>query len=415
MTAPPQPAMHHAKMSTPNTPSTATAASPASGFCPLRLQRLQDVLQAEVERQRLPGAVACIARHGQTALFESLGQLNPATATPMSRDAIFRIYSMTKPIVSVAAMMLAEQGRLLLSDPVSRYLPEFAAQQVCHRVEGHVKLQPVRRGATVQDLLRHTAGLTYEFLGSAPVQRQYAQERIGSRERSNAELSTKLASLPLMFEPGTTWEYSRATDVLGRILEVISGEPLGQFLQRQLFEPLGMHETWFNVPPAQRHRVAEPFARDPDGGMQMRVYNVDDSSNLESGGGGLLCTTADYARFLQFMLNRGELDGQRLLGAHTVAYMTADHLGQIPVNAGASRDLLPMGYGFGLGFAVRQSLGVAPAPGSVGTYYWGGLGGTTFFVDPAQDLFAILMLQAPNQREHYRMLFANLVYAALLD
>lgn len=248
MTAPPQPAMHHAKMSTPNTPSTATAASPASGFCPLRLQRLQDVLQAEVERQRLPGAVACIARHGQTALFESLGQLNPATATPMSRDAIFRIYSMTKPIVSVAAMMLAEQGRLLLSDPVSRYLPEFAAQQVCHRVEGHVKLQPVRRGATVQDLLRHTAGLTYEFLGSAPVQRQYAQERIGSRERSNAELSTKLASLPLMFEPGTTWEYSRATDVLGRILEVISGEPLGQFLQRQLFEPLGMHETWFNVP-----------------------------------------------------------------------------------------------------------------------------------------------------------------------
>jgi CubicO group peptidase (beta-lactamase class C family) len=273
----------------------------------------------------------------------------------------------------------------------------------------------VRRGATVQDLLRHTAGLTYEFLGSAPVQRQYAQERIGSRERSNAELSVKLAALPLMFEPGTTWEYSRASDVLGRILEVISGEPLGQFLQRQLFEPLGMHETWFNVPPEQRHRVAEPFARDPDGGMQMRVYNVGEPSHLESGGGGLLCTTADYARFLQFMLNRGELDGQRLLGPQTVAYMTTDHLGQIPINAGASRDLLPMGYGFGLGFAVRQSLGVAPAPGSVGTYYWGGLGGTTFFVDPAQDLFAILMLQAPNQREHYRMLFANLVYAALLD
>lgn len=407
--------MTHFKPPLPHSPTLSTAPANGSGFCPMRLQRLSAVLQAEVDRQRLPGAVALIARHGQTVMFESLGQQDPAAGTPMQPGSIFRIYSMTKPIVSVAAMMLAEQGRLLLNDPVSKYLPEFAAQQVCHRVEGHVKLQPVRRGATVQDLLRHTAGLTYEFLGSAPVQRQYAQTRIGSRERNNAELSAALAGLPLVAEPGTVWEYSRATDVLGRIIEVISGQTLGQFLQSQVFEPLGMHETWFNVPPKQRHRVAEPFARDPDGGMQMRVYNLDEPCNLESGGGGLLCTTADYARFLQFMLNQGELDGTRLLGPRTVAYMTADHLGQIPINGGGARDLLPMGYGFGLGFAVRQSVGIAPAPGSAGTYYWGGLGGTTFFVDPVQDLFAILMVQAPNQREHYRMLFANLVYAALID
>ncbi|MBK9573780.1 MAG: beta-lactamase family protein [Rhodoferax sp.] len=407
--------MTHFKPPLPLSPPLSTAPANGSGFCPMRLQRLSAVLQAEVDRQRLPGAVALIARHGQTVMFESLGQQDPAAGTPMQPGSIFRIYSMTKPIVSVAAMMLAEQGRLLLNDPVSKYLPEFAAQQVCHRVEGHVKLQPVRRGATVQDLLRHTAGLTYEFLGSAPVQRQYAQTRIGSRERNNAELSAALAGLPLVAEPGTVWEYSRATDVLGRIIEVISGQTLGQFLQSQVFEPLGMHETWFNVPPEQRHRVAEPFARDPDGGMQMRVYNLDEPCSLESGGGGLLCTTADYARFLQFMLNQGELDGTRLLGPRTVAYMTADHLGQIPINGGGARDLLPMGYGFGLGFAVRQSVGIAPAPGSAGTYYWGGLGGTTFFVDPVQDLFAILMVQAPNQREHYRMLFANLVYAALID
>ncbi|MDP2368576.1 MAG: serine hydrolase domain-containing protein [Rhodoferax sp.] len=378
------------------------------------MQRLRKVLQAEVQRQRLPGAVMLIARRGHTAVFESLGQQNPATSVAMAKDSIFRIYSMTKPIVSVAAMILVEQGRLLLSDPVGKYLPEFASQQVCHRVDGHVKLQPVRRGASIHDLLRHTAGLTYEFLGSAPVQRQYAQARISSRDRSNAELSTTLAGLPLMFEPGTVWEYSRASDVLGRVLEVISGQTLSEFLRQTVLEPLGMDDTWFTVPPQHLHRVAEPFARDPDGGMQMRVYNVDDAAKLESGGSGLLCTASDYARFLQCMLNQGELDGTRLLSPHTIAHMTADHLGNIPVNSGPSRELLPAGYGFGLGVAVRQSLGVAATPGSPGSYFWAGLGGTSFFVDPRQDLFGILMVQAPNQREHYRMLFANLVYAALV-
>ncbi len=384
------------------------------GLCGQRTCRLVDALQAEVDRQRLPGAVVLIARQGKLALFESLGLLDPATGVPMTRDAIFRIYSMTKPVVSVAAMMLMEQGRLLLSDPVAKYLPEYANQKVARQVEGVVHLQEVRQLATVQDLLRHTAGLTYEFMGSSSVQRQYAQSRIGSRERSNAEFSRQLAALPLMFEPGTAWEYGRSTDVLGRLVEVVSGTTLGTYLRENIFEPLGMEETWFSVPQQHQYRIAEPFARDPDGAMQMRLVDLREDPVMESGGGGLASTALDYARFLQFMLNRGELDGVRLLGSRTVAYMTSDHLGSIPVNSGASRELLPLGYGFGLGFAVRKETGLATEPGSVGAYYWGGMAGTTFFVDPAEDLFACLMLQAPNQREYYRKLFRNLVYATLL-
>ncbi len=385
------------------------------GLCPQRTRRLVDVLQVEVDRQRLPGAVVLIARHGKLALFESLGALDPTLGTPMVRDAIFRIYSMTKPIVSVAAMMLMEQGKLLLSDPVSKYLPEYAAQNVATLVDDAVRLCAVQQPATIQDLLRHTAGLTYEFMGSSSVQRQYAQSRIGSRSRSNAEFSHVMAGLPLMFEPGSLWEYGRATDVLGRVLEVASGQTLGAYLQAQIFKPLGMIDTGFSVPAQDQHRIAEPFARDPDGGLQMRVIDVREVPAMESGGGGLASTATDYARFLQFMLNRGELDGVRLLGPRTVDFMTADHLGDIPVNGGASRALLPRGHGFGLGFAVRKELGVAPVPGSVGSYFWGGMAGTTFFVDPAEDLFACLMLQAPNQREYYRMLFRDLVYATLVD
>jgi CubicO group peptidase (beta-lactamase class C family) len=376
---------------------------------------LVDVLQTEVDRQRLPGAVVLIARRGKLALFESLGVLDPGTGVSMTRDAIFRIYSMTKPVVSVAVMMLMEQGKLLLSDPVAKYLPEYSGQRVAHMVEGSVEFQQVQQTATVQDLLRHTAGLTYEFMGSSPVQRQYAQNRIGSRERSNAEFSLQLAALPLMFEPGTVWEYSRSTDVLGRLVEVVSGATLGAYLRENIFAPLGMEETWFSVPQHHQYRIAEPFARDPDGAMQMRLIDIREDSVMESGGGGLASTALDYARFLQFMLNRGELDGVRLLGSRTIAYMTSDHLGSIPVNSGASRELLPAGYGFGLGFAVRKDAGLAPEPGSIGAYYWGGMAGTTFFVDPAEDLFACLMLQAPNQREYYRKLFRNLVYATLLD
>jgi len=385
------------------------------GLSTPRLQRLTAVLQTEVDKKRLPGAVVVVARHGKTALQTSVGQLNPATGEAMHVDARFRIYSMTKPIVSVAAMMLVEQGRLLLTDAVSKHLPEFKQQQVAVQQDGVPMLEPVRRDATVHDLLRHTAGMTYEFLGASPVQRQYTQLRIGSRERTLAEFTQQLAGIPLMYQPGSVFEYSRATDVLGRVIEVVSGQSLQDFLREHIFEPLGMTDTAFTVPPEFHGHIAEPFARDPDGGVQMRVIDVRLDATLASGGGGLISTAQDYARFLQFMLNRGELNGVRLLGPQTVDFMTCDHLGEIPVAATGSLALLPAGHGFGLGFAVRKQLGVAPVPGSVGTYFWGGLAGTTFFVDPKLDMFACLMLQAPNQREYYRMLFRNLVYAAVCD
>ena len=375
------------------------------GLCPDRTQRLMDALKREVDSGRLPGAVALIARRGQIGLLEAVGVQDPATGAPMRTDSIFRIYSMTKPVVSVAIMMLVERGQLLISDPVSRWLPEYAHPQVA-TAQG---LVPAQQAATVQDLLRHTAGLTYEFLGDSEVQQQYNQHKLASRERNNEEFSHTLASIPLMFQPGSVWAYSRATDVLGRLIEVVSGQSLGDFLHAEIFEPLGMTDTGFWVLPEEEHRIAEPFAHDPDGGIPMQVIEPRQVPALESGGGGLMSTALDYARFLQCLRNKGELNGVRLLSPHMVDYMTSDHLGNIP----ADGTLLPPGHGFGLGFAVRTHLGLSPVPGSVGLYYWGGIAGTTFFVDPALDMYAMLLIQAPNQRDYYRPLFRNLVYAAL--
>lgn len=382
------------------------------GLSPERMRHLVSVFQADVDRGRLPGAVLVLARHGRIALMEGIGRLDPAREAPMGRDAIFRIYSMTKPIVSVAVMMLIEQGRLKLADPVHVHLPEFANQQVAVQAPSGVTLRPVQRPATVQDLLRHTAGLTYEFLGDSSVQQMYRRDNMGSRGRTNAEFSQALAALPLMFEPGSVWAYSRATDVLGRLVEVITGQTLAEHLQQAVLAPLGMVDTAFAVAPADHHRIAEAFAHDPDGGVPMRLIDPRETPALHSGGGGLMSTAADYARFLQFVLNKGELGGVRLLGPRTVDFMTADHLGPIPGN---DPSLLPPGHGFGLGFAVRTAAGLAPMPGSVGTVHWSGIGGTSFFVDPTEQLFGIFLAQAPNQREHYRALFRTLAYAALVD
>lgn len=382
-----------------------TAAPADLGLNPGRTQHIVSALQACVDRQHIPGAVVLVARQGKIGLFEAIGQQDPAAGTPMRTDSIFRIYSMTKPLVSVAVMMLVERGRLLVSDPVGRHLPEYARQRVW-TARG---LVPAQAPATVHDLLRHTAGQTYEFLGDSPVQQAYAQARIASRERTNAAFSQTLAALPLQHQPVSIWSYSRATDVLGRLVEVISGQTLGAFLQQEILGPLGMADTGFAVPAAQQHRIAEPFAHDPDGGVPMKLFNPREVPALESGGGGLMSTAMDYARFLQCLRNGGELDGHRLLGRHTLAHMTADHLGHIPIEG----TLLPPGHGFGLGFAVRRAAGESPVPGSVGTYHWSGIGGTSFFVDPAQDLYAMLLTQAPNQRDHYRQLLRHLVYAAL--
>lgn len=388
-------------------PAPLPTAAPADiGLCPARSAHLLQVLRERVARGHLPGAVVLVARRGRIGVFEALGQQDPQRGTPMRSDSLFRIYSMTKPIASVAAMMLVERGQLLLSDPVARHLPEFAQQQVW-TPQG---LVPVQRPATVHDLLRHTAGMSYEFLGNGPVEQSYAALGLHSRERTNAEHVQALARAPLLLQPGSGWVYSRATDVLGRLIEAVSGQSLGAFLQQEIFEPLGMHDTGFAVPERDWPRLAEPFAHDPDGGVPMQVFDPRQPALLENAGGGLLSTAMDYARFLHCLSQGGTTGTVRLLSSQTLDFMTADHLGSLPLRC----DLLPPGHGFGLGFAVRTAPGLAPVPGSAGQYYWGGIAGTTFFVDPAQELYAVLMVQAPNQREHYRELLRHLVYAALV-
>ena len=383
------------------------------GLCPQRTARMRAIVQDEVARRRLPGAVLLIARHGKIGVFDALGVQDPATGVAMAQDAIFRLYSMTKPIVSVAVMMLMEQGKFLLCDPVAKYLPEFSGQQVAVERGGIVTLQPVARPATVHDLLRHTAGLTYEFSGDSAVQRMYRKQQVNVRlaGQDNAAAMRVLAGIPLMFQPGSVGDYSRATDVLGRLVEVWSGQSLGEFLRCHILEPLGMHDTGFSVPSGQHARIAQPFAQDPDGGALADMFDVREAPLQESGGGGLVGTARDYARFLQMLLNKGHLGEVRLLGPRTVDYMTCDHLGAIPAND----SLLEPGEGFGLGFAVRTAAGVTPVPGSVGTYYWSGMGGTSFFVDPAEDMFAVMMMQGINQRSYYRQQFRNLVYSTLVD
>jgi CubicO group peptidase (beta-lactamase class C family) len=392
-------------------PPTASIAPEDIGLSSAGLNRLSSVMRGEIERKRMPGAVALIARRGQIGYFESFGQRDPASGAPMAKDSIFRIYSMTKPIVSVAAMMLWEEGRFLLSDPIAKYLPDLGRCQVAVIQGGEIEQVPAERPITIQDLLRHTSGLTYEFRGNGPIHKMYMAARIYSRDQSNAEQVAALGKMPLLNQPGTKWEYSRSTDVIGRLIEVLSGLSLGEFLQRRLLAPLGMVDTAFHVPAQHHARLAEAFAHDPDSGGTVQLIKVRDPPKFESGGGGLVSTAADYALFLQMLLNRGRLDGVRFLSRKTIELMTADHLGPIT----GAPDLLLPGYGFGLGFAVRLQPGIAHVPGSVGQYFWGGLAGTTFWVDPAEQLFAILLIQAPGQRDYYRTLFRDLVYAAFDD
>jgi CubicO group peptidase (beta-lactamase class C family) len=381
------------------------------GLSTAGLARLGSVMRAEIERGRVPGAVALIARRGRLAFFESFGRRDPAQADPMAKDSIFRIYSMTKPIVSVAAMMLWEEGRFLLSDPIGKFLPELGERKVALVRGAEIELVDAERPITIQDLLRHTSGLTYEFRGSGPVHKMYMAERIYSRNQSNADQVAALGKLPLLDQPGTKWEYSRSTDVLGRLIEVLSGLTLGEYLQRRLFAPLGMIDTAFYVPVQEHGRLAEAFAKDPETGAGVQLINVHDAPKFESGGGGLVSTAGDYARFLQMLLNRGRMDGMRFLSRKTIELMTADHLGPIT----GAPDLLLPGYGFGLGVAVRLKPGIAHVPGSVGQYFWGGLAGTTFWVDPKEELFAIMLIQGPGQRDYFRNLFRDLVYAAFDD
>jgi len=376
----------------------------AAGLSEAGLARLSTALRARIDAGHIPGAVVLIARRGHLGFFEAFGRRDPAASDPMTRDAIFRIYSMTKPIVSVAAMCLWEAGRFLLSDPVSKYIPDFAAVK---RADGSAPA----RAITMQDLLRHTSGLTYEFRGTGPVHQAYSAAHIARRNQTNAEQAATLARLPLLHDPGCHWEYSRSTDVLGRVVEVIAGAPLDRVLAEHVLRPLGMTDTGFFVPEAAQGRLAEGFAKDPESGAAVSLLEVRDPPRFLSGGGGMVGTVADYARFLTMLLQGGVFGGRRLLARPTLALMTADHLGGLP----AAQDLLAPGHGFGLGFAVRIAAGLAPFPGSVGTYFWGGLAGTTFWVDPVERMVAVLMIQAPGQREHYRLLFRSLAYGAIAD
>jgi CubicO group peptidase (beta-lactamase class C family) len=388
-----------------------TAKPEEVGLSQAALDRLSAALNDRIASGHIPGAVALIARHGKVAYHRSFGRLDPASDAPMGTGAIFRIYSMTKAIVSVAAMMLWEEGRLLLSDPISKYMPAFANTRVGVVSGDSYTLAPATNPITVQDLLRHTSGLTYEFRGTGPIHKAYADARIARARQTNADQVGELAGLPLLHQPGTVWEYSRSTDVLGRLVEVISGQTLGTFLSERILAPLGMTDSGFSVPQPDQSRIAESFAKDPEGGVDVALLDVRRPAMFESGGGGMVATTMDYARFLGMMLGNGRLGSTCLLGRKTVELMTSDHLGTITGLA----DLLPPGHGFGLGFAVRTQAGMAPFPGSVGNYYWGGAAGTTFWVDPTERLYAVLMIQAPMQREHYRVLFRDMVYAAVAD
>lgn len=399
-----------------------SAAAPLPTACPEevglatpRLARIGEALGREIERHRIPGAVALVARRGKLAYFESFGARDPASGAPMGKDAIFRIYSMTKPIVSVAAMMLVEEGRLLLSDPLARYLPEFAEMKVATgRPDGRLDLVPAARPITLQDLLRHTSGITYEHMATGALQRRYTDARTSRRDQTNADLAARLATVPLAEEPGTRWRYGHSTDLLGRVLEVVSGRSLGALLAERVLLPLGMTETRFSIPAEDHHRLAEPFPKDPETGTPVTLIEVKEPPQLESGGGGLTSTAADYARFVLMLASGGTLDGVRLLSRKTVEYMAADHLGAI-APAPSMLSMLPEGFGFGLGFAVRRKAGIATVPGSPGQYYWSGVAGTSFWIDPAEQLFAVLMTQGPGQREYFRALFRNLVYGAIAD
>ena len=387
------------------------------GLSAARLQRLSAIVAADIERGRIPGAVVLIARAGRIVHFEALGKQDPASGTAMAKDSIFRIYSMTKPIVSTAIMMLLEEGHFLLNHPVGDYIPELAKLEVGtvrrDPATGEKTLDraPAEKPITIQDLLRHTAGLSYGFMGESPVHKLYVEARLDHRGTSNEEMLQKLSQLPLIAEPGTRWEYSMATDVLGRLVEVISGQSLGSFLQERIFGPLGMVDTGFFVPETEHPRLAEPFATDPMTGEKIQLHNVRRQPRLESGGGGLASTALDYARFAQMALDGGTLDGARLLSRKTVDFMAADHLGDIPGCA----EFNGPGIGFGLGYGVRLQPGLTPYQGSAGNFYWGGAAGTRFFIDPAERLIAILMLQAPGQREHWSTLFPNLVYGCFDD
>ena len=387
----------------------------ASAFSADGLKRVSDYFANEVATGKIPGAVVLIQQHGKPVYFETFGFRDPVAHAPMTKDAIFRLYSMSKPITSVAVMMLVDDGKIAVSDPLSKYIPAFADVKVAV-VTGHLvgkptlEFEPLRRPITIEDLLRQTSGITYGFYGDTAVRKLYAGSDLFEGGLDNAQFVERLAKLPLADQPGTLWDYGHSTDVLGRVVEVVTGKSLYQFEKERLLDPLGMSDTAFSVPEAQRARVAAFL---PNDRFERPVAGVGDSvlpPRWQSGGAGMVGSASDYARFAEMLLESGSLDGKRYLKPETVRLMTSDHIGK---ETKVARDdyYFPGGdNGFGLGFAVRT---VATGPLPVGEYRWNGVGGTIFFVDPRDDMLTVVMMQSPSQRARIEEEARKLIYEAL--
>jgi CubicO group peptidase (beta-lactamase class C family) len=379
-----------------------------------RLERVTQRIRGDVNDGKIPGAVMLVARHGKIAHFETLGVLDRKTGVPMVKDAVFRLASMTKPITIVGALTLIEEGRLRLNTPIAQVLPQFAHMQVGIENRNHdgLTLVPAERPISVLDLMRHTSGLTYEISGDALIKKMYREAGIGNIDESAEERVNKLATLPLICQPETAWEYGRSIDVLGRIIEVVSGTGLEEFLARRVLEPLGMKDTAFWVPPEKRDRIAalEPA---PPGTPQPVLRDITRPQTAEGGGTGLVSTAGDYARFLQMLLNGGTLGGVRVLSRKTVEQMTTNQLDPSIKVEGPTYYPGP-GYGYGLGFAVRLTEGLAAELGSVGDYHIEGRWNTFAFVDPKEDLVAVLMVQAVKWLD-YRRTIKDVVLQSIVD
>ena len=381
------------------------------GLSSSQLARIEAVTQKHIEAGTVPGAVMLVARRGKIAWYKTMGFRDRGAKDAMKPDSIFRIYSMTKPIVSVAAMMLVEEGRMQISDPVSKYLPEIGKMKVGVESgeDGKTTMQLVdpSREMTVQDLLRHTSGLIYGTRGKSLVNAAYIDAKIGSRDDSTEEFVAKLSKLPLRFSPGDRWEYGVSTDVLGRVVEVVSGKTLGEFLNERIFTPLGMTDTGFYVPAEKLNRAAQPW-QVPEAPPMTPRFDVAQKPRFESGGGGLTSTMDDYLRFAIMVADGGDFAGKHLLGNKTIEFMTADHT--LP------RPGRPPGLGFGLGFEVRTSVGDSALPGSLGEYGWAGNAGTLFWIDPKEQLIAIYMVQVDDRvRIMLRNQFRTMVQSAIIN
>lgn len=384
------------------------------GLSQERLDRITRAMEAEVERGHLAGAIGVVARQGKIAYWETVGMADREAGRPMADDTIFRIYSMTKPIVGVALMTLYEEGRFALADPVKRYIPELGGIEV---LADGVK-SPSKPEMTVQDIMRHTAGMTYGG-GKSEVDKLYRELNVLGDNRSVSDFINKLSRIPLKHQPGSAWEYSVSVDVQGRLIEVLTGTDLATALQQRIFDPLGMRDTAFTVPPRKKGRFVQMYSKTEDEtGIEPSPANrsaeyYDYDSRWYSGGGGLVSTTRDYLRFCQMLLNGGELDGKRILGRKTIELMTTDHLEGIP----RASPVMGAGYGFGLDFAVHLDLAASGLNGSLGEYNWGGLAGTIFWIDPAEEMIGLYMIQMlpPRFRGGGGAQFKRLAYQAIAD